>query len=172
MEQSLEILTVCTMMLNFTPWMRSTLLKDTVIKWAKAKVHVYSESVLCLGKMYDHSEANKKWISRTQDFQQSNEYAALFGIDGEPVEFEWNFFPGYTSIEILRKIQEDLEARQIHPEQLEGGIPFMPMFNDIDWTKNRNSLDRISNSKEEKVHAKRIQRGNWSFSVLEMKKMI
>ena len=39
------------------------------------------------------------------------EYAELSGIDGEPIEFEWNIFSGFTSIEILRKIQEDLEAR-------------------------------------------------------------
>ena len=35
---------------------------------------------------------------------------------------------GFTSIEILRKIQEDLEVRQINPEQFEGRILFMSMF--------------------------------------------
>ena len=32
----------------------STLLHAKVIQWAKAKIHVYSDSGLCLGKMYDH----------------------------------------------------------------------------------------------------------------------
>ena len=43
-EQSFEILNVSTMIWNFTPWTRSTLCHDQVIKWAKAKVHVYSDS--------------------------------------------------------------------------------------------------------------------------------
>ena len=38
-----------------------TLCHDQAIKWAKAKVHVYSDSVLCLGKMHRHSEASEKW---------------------------------------------------------------------------------------------------------------
>ena len=35
--------------------------------------------------------------SGTQDFQQSIEYAAFFGIDGELIEFEWNISQGCTS---------------------------------------------------------------------------
>ena len=77
----------------------------------------------------------KKWKSQIKAFQQSNEYAELSGIDGQPIEFEWNIFPGFTSIEFLRKIQEDLEVRRINPEQFEGKILFISMFNDIDWTK-------------------------------------
>ena len=45
------------------------------------------------------------------------------------------FFPGFTSIEILRHIQQYLNARRINPDQHEGRIIFMPMFNDIDWTE-------------------------------------
>ena len=53
-EQSLEILNVSTMIYTSSSWMRSTLLNDTVIEWTKAKVHVYSDSVLCLEKMHDY----------------------------------------------------------------------------------------------------------------------
>ena len=81
------------MIYDFSPWMRSTLCHDQVIKWAKAKVHVYSDSVLCLGKMQSHSEANEKWKDQISVFPQDKEYAELSGIDGEPIEFEWNVFP-------------------------------------------------------------------------------
>ena len=53
-EQSLEILNVSTMIYTSSSWRRSTLLNDTVIEWTKAKVHVYSDSVLCLEKMHDY----------------------------------------------------------------------------------------------------------------------
>ena len=49
---------------------RSTLCHDQAIKWAKAKVHAYSDSVLCLGKMQSHSEANEKWNDQIRVFQQ------------------------------------------------------------------------------------------------------
>ena len=71
--------------------MRSTLLRDKALEWAKAKVHVYSDSVLCLGKMNGFSESKEKWKDQLQyNFQDSKEYRELFGIDAEPVEFEWH----------------------------------------------------------------------------------
>ena len=45
-----DILNLSTMMYDFSPWMRMTLCHDQAIRWAKAKVHVYSDSVLRLGE--------------------------------------------------------------------------------------------------------------------------
>ena len=47
---------------------------DQVIKWTKAKVLVYSNSVLCLGKLSDHSEANQRWEGQVADFQLPASY--------------------------------------------------------------------------------------------------
>ena len=95
--------------------MRSTFCHDQVIKWARAKVYVHLDALLRLGKIHDHSEANEKWQSQLKDFQPTNECTELFGIDGEPIEFEWTIFPGFTSLQILAEIQKDLEARQVNP---------------------------------------------------------
>ena len=35
------------------------------------------------------------------ELHQSNSYAELFEIDGEPIEFEWTNFPGLASLEML-----------------------------------------------------------------------
>ena len=43
------------------------------------------------------------------------EYSELFGIDGEPIEFEWKSCPGFTSLRILEKTRRDLETQQINP---------------------------------------------------------
>ena len=77
--------------------MSSFLLHDKVIKLSKAEVHIYSDSVLCLGNMHRHPDAMVKWEEQLQYFQNSNEYRELFGIDGEPFEFEWNMFPGHLN---------------------------------------------------------------------------
>ena len=96
-------------------------------------MHVYSDSVFCS----KDSEANGKWTSQIEDFQQSNEYVEGSGIDGEPIEFEWNIFSGSTTIEILREILNDLSVRQQIQNNCRGTLPLMSMFNE---TKNGNSL--------------------------------
>ena len=75
-------------------------------------------------------------------FSNDKENAELSVIDGEPIEFERNIFP-LTSTEILRQIQKDLKHRQMNPEEFEGRILFMSMFNDIDWTKNGNCSECV-----------------------------
>ena len=102
-----------------------TLCHDQVIRWAKAKVHARSDSLLCLGRISHLAETNIKWKGQIQQFQQSNGYAELSGIDGEPIEFDWNIFPGFTSNEILRQIQKDLNARHVNPDRFEGTLLFM-----------------------------------------------
>ena len=151
------------MIYDFSPWMRSTLCHDQVIKWTKAKVHVYSDSVSCLKELHDHSEANEKWWDKISEFQQSNEYAELQGTGGEPIEFEWNIFQGFTSIQILRQIQKDLNAGPRNPEQFQEIVLFVSMFNDIDWKKNGNSAECIWTSKHVSDYAKEFPRGHWSF---------
>ena len=48
LDQDFEMLNVSTIEWTFSPWMRSTLQHDKDTEWAKAKVHVHSDSVLCL----------------------------------------------------------------------------------------------------------------------------
>ena len=83
LNQHHEILNVSTIEWRFTPWMKSTLLHDKVIKWADAKVHVYSNSVLCLVRMHGHPEAKEKWKDPFQLLQQSNGCWELFGMENQ-----------------------------------------------------------------------------------------
>ena len=100
------------------------LFHDQVIKWRIAKVLVYSDSVLCLGKLSDHSEANRRWEGQVADFQLSASCEEFLGIDGEPIELEWNTFTGRTSLQILQRIQNHLEKRNIEPENFGDRIIF------------------------------------------------
>ena len=90
-------------------WTRSTLTHDQVITWTKAKVHVYSESVrLMQGEYVKKRTKDGKIMSNNFDSPNLLQ-RFLNGIDGEPIELEWNIFPGLTSLEILQKIQKDLQ---------------------------------------------------------------
>ena len=86
------------------------LVHDQEIKWSKAKVRVYADSVLCLRKLSDLSEANRRRECQVADFQMSAPCGELLGIHGEAIEFEEKIFPGFTSLQILQEIQNDLQS--------------------------------------------------------------
>ena len=52
---------------------------------------------------------------------------------GEPVEFEWNIFPGFTTLQLCNKVQELLSRLSVEPEKFTGRIIFVSMINDISW---------------------------------------
>ena len=145
MEHSEEILNVQTIESASPSWTRSTLAHDQVIRWTKAKVRENSDFVLCWVKM---------WEGQVEEFKMPASYKELLGIDGEPIEFELNILSGITSLEILQKIQNVLRERNIEPEKLTDRIIFMPMFNDIDWTRKGNDGICKSNSEKVKTYAK------------------
>ena len=55
-------------------------------------------------------------------------------------------FPKFSPLKILQEIQQDLERKNIKPEEFTDRIIFMSMFNDIDWTKRGNDEMCISNA--------------------------
>ena len=80
-----------------TPWMRSILVHDRAIKLSNLQVHLFSDSVLCLGKIHEHPTSTQKWKDQIGWLMDFKDYQELNGIDGEPVEFEWNIFPGHNT---------------------------------------------------------------------------
>ena len=72
-------------------WKYLSLIGDeTVINLQRAKVYVFSDSVLCLGKIHQHPNANKSWKDRIEWTTTSQSYRDYDGISGEPTELEWN----------------------------------------------------------------------------------
>ena len=73
---------------------------------------------LMLGKNARTLGSEPQMENQYEDFRQSDSYSFFFfGIDGEPIEFEWNIFPGLTSLELLQKIQKHLQDQNIEPEK-------------------------------------------------------
>ena len=106
---------------------------EEVVSLSRAKVYVFSDSVLCFGKMSENALSNVVWEDRWTWFKSSREYRALDRIDGEPIEFEWNIFPGFTTLQLVREVQELLSRLSTQPENFTGRIIFMSMVNDISW---------------------------------------
>ena len=92
--------------------MRSTLLHDRAIMLSKAKVHVYSDSVL---PDFDKEMERPNWMVHGYESTESRSRSS-----------------GTFSQDLLHEIQRRTA------EEIEDRIIFMPMYNDIDWTEEEN----------------------------------
>ena len=147
-----------------TSWKRLSLTGDEqVISLSHAKAYVFSDSVLCLGKIHENRRANTAWEERLAWFKSSPEYRNLDRIDGEPMEFKWNIFTGSTTLQLSHTDQEFLSIMSKQPEEFTGRIIFMSMFNDISWGSKDNKKECESNAQLVSLFAKRFGAGQWSF---------
>ena len=56
-------------------WTRLTLIGDeTVISLQRTKVYVFSDSVLCLGKVLQHPNSNEAWKNRVSGIRSEKSY--------------------------------------------------------------------------------------------------
>ena len=104
---------------------------ERIINLQRTKVYVFSDSVLCLGKILQNPESNEAWEEILGWIKSSQSYRNFDRIDGEPTDFEWNIFPGFTTLQLCGKVTDLLSRLGETPENFTGRIPFMSMFNDI-----------------------------------------
>ena len=144
-------------------WRRLSLIGDeTVINLQSTKVYVFSDSVLCLGKVLQHPESNKAWKNRVAGVRSEKSYRDYDVINGESTEFEWNIFPGFTTLQLCGKINDLLSDLGQTPETFTGRILFMSMFNDISCDR-KDKDECLANAGVVKVLARRFGIGQWSF---------
>ena len=100
-------------------WKQLSLIGDeTVINLQRAKVH-------------QHQVSNEAWKKRIAWIITDKSYRDYDGINGEPTEFEWNIFPGFTTLQLCGKVTDLLSKLGETPETFTGRNLFMSMFNDI-----------------------------------------
>ena len=144
-------------------WKQFSLVGDEeFISLSHAKVNVFSDSVSCLGKVNQNPASNASWEEKLSWFKDSPQYRTLDTIDIEPMEFEWNIFPGFTTLQLISKVQEFM-TKMGDPSQFKGRIIFMSMFNDIIWGSEENERECNANATFVSLFAKRFPAGRWSF---------
>ena len=136
-------------------WTRLSLIGDeTVINLSSTKVYVFSDSVLCFGKVLQHPESNEAWKNRVAGVRSEKSYRDYDVINGESTEFEWNIFPGFTTLQLCDKINDLLSDLGQTPETFTGRILFMSMFNDISCDRKDNKDECLANAGVVKVLAR------------------
>ena len=145
-------------------WKQLSLIADeTVINLQSTRVYVFSDSVLCFGRILQHPDSNEAWKNRIAGVQSGRSNRDYDGINGEPTEFEWNIFPGFTTLQLCGKINDLLSDLGETPETFTGRILFMSMFNDISCDRKGNTEECLANVRVVKVLARRFGIGQWSF---------
>ena len=92
-------------------WTQLSLINDPVIiNLQSTKVYVFSDSVLCLGKVLQHPECNEAWKNRVAGVRAGRSYRDYDAISGESTEFEWNIFPGFTTLQLCDRISDLLSS--------------------------------------------------------------
>ena len=79
------------------------------------------------------------------------------------MEFEWNIFPGFTTLQLCYKVREFLSKMSVEPEDFTGRIIFMSMFNDISWRSKENIQECELSAQLVSIYAKIFSPGRWSF---------
>ena len=145
-------------------WTQLSLINDpVVIGLQSAKVYVFSDSVLCLGKVLQHPECNEAWKDRVAGVRTEKNYSDFDDVKGESAEFAWNIFPGFTTLPDKIKINHLLSSLGQTPEAFTGRILFMSMFNDISCEGKGNKEQCLKDADFVKTFARRFGIGQWSF---------
>ena len=145
-------------------WKHLSLIGDeTVINLQRARVYVFSDSVLCFGRVHQHLQSKEAWKERIGWIITDQSYRDYDGISGEPTEFEWNNIPGFTTLQLCGKVNDLLSRLGETPENFTGRILFMSMFNDISCDRKGNEEECLANAGVVKVLARKFGVGQWSF---------
>ena len=107
---------------------------ETIIKLQRARVYVFSDSVLCLWKAPSSILKSNECLEgqNRMDHNLLNSYRDYDGIEWRA---DWSssgtFFPGFTTLQLYGKVKKLLYRLGETPETFTGEILFMSMFNDI-----------------------------------------
>ena len=137
-------------------WTRSVLSHDQVIQWTKAKVRVYSDSVLCLRKMYENKDAITKWEGQVEGLKMHPSYQELLRIDGAAI------FQDFRHCRFFRK-SRICENGTLNLSNLQTGSSSCQCSTASIGQQKETMKFVFRIEKRSKRYAKRFLQGHWTF---------
>ena len=110
------------------------------------KIYVFSDSVLCLGKIHENPQSNNAWEDRLEVVKIFSKLLKLWQNRRWANGIRAEYFPGFNTLQLVREVQELLLRLSVEPEDFIGRIIFMSMFNDISWWSRDNKKECESNA--------------------------
>ena len=137
---------------------------ETIIDLQHAKVYVFSDSVLCLGRVHQHPEPNESWKQRIEWITIYKSYKDYDGINGDPTEFEWKIFPGLTALQLCGKVTDLLSTLEKHQKLSQEEFSLCRCSTTFPVTEKAVKKNEcLANARVVSVLAKRFGVGQWSF---------
>ena len=158
-SEQTEIIGVNTVGFKDATWMSTSLLCEKAQRITNAKTYVFSDSVLCVGK---RDMILLRPGRATLNDSENNHFKEMNRMEGMPTEFEWEIFPGITTLGLLEKIQR-MRDLQCEPEHFNDRISIMSVQNDIAWQEKGNKERCEYNSQTVANYARKFPRDHWSF---------
>ena len=138
------------------------LANDQAVKWAKANVvSALTPFFVLVGWKTVQEPQKEDGKAKLKILRMYSSHQDAVGIHGEVIEFEWTFFPGFSTLSSFQEIQKDLAEKNIEPENFQDRIIFMSMFNDILWKTGDEKC--ILNAEKVKNYAKKNLPGHGTF---------
>ena len=110
--------------------------------------------------MNQNQTSNAAWERQLDWFKDSSQYTILDPVDGEPMEFDWGIFPGFTTLHFVQEVQKFMN-KMGEPEQFQGRIIDV---NDFLWWIKDNEKECNANSTLVCHHLQKdFPAGHWSF---------
>ena len=125
---------------------------------------MYSQILYCVSaKFFNILNATKLGRTEFAGVRAERSYRDYDAVSGESTEFEWNIFPGFTTLQRCDKVSDLLSSMGQTPESFTGRILFISMFNDIFCDRYDNKDECFRNANIVKTFAGRFGIGQWSF---------
>ena len=146
-EHSEEILNVECLEYSSPSWTTSELANDQSIKWAKAEVCVYADSVVCWTQMKDTPGATERWKGQVEDLKSIRRTKTQWDSTENRLNSSGKCSQDVRHYLFFARSRTTWRHKNIiMPEDFKDRIIFMSMFNDIEWKKNDEKC--ISNAKK------------------------
>ena len=113
--------------------------------------------LFCLGKIFANPQSNDAW-GKFGWLKSASKQRNFDRIDGEPMKFEWNIFPGFNTLQLSEEVKRLLFRLDETPENFTGRILFMLMFNDISCGTKDNEQECLANAKLVSLYARRFRK--------------
>ena len=147
---------------NQPMWRESSLLCDRAVQSMKSQTYVFADPVLCLGGI--STVPVQAWKDKIKWYIETRCLKDLDRIDGEPMEFEWTFFAGFTTLGILAEIQNMSNFKE--------GSSSCPCTMIFFWRAPGNEENCVANSLNVATYAIRFPFGCWSHLGLGCEKQL
>ena len=120
----------------------SLICDERIMNLRRTKVYFFffSDFVLCLGKIFENPESHEAWEQRLGWIKSFQNYINFDRNDGEPMEFEWNIFPRFNSLQLSEEVKRKL-LRRFHRKNSKS------MFSDISCASKDNEQECLANVK-------------------------